>query len=85
MKHQAALGPLGIILNRKISYIPLLLYPQQNSPRYPLDRRLGASNSRYGKRGEENNHLHLQEIETVSLVVQLATHPLQRITCPGPI
>lgn len=89
MKHQTAvisrILKLGIILNSVISYIPLLLLPQQNSPRYPLDSRLGASSSRYGKSGEENNHLQFQEIETESLVAQLVAYPLHRLTCPGPI
>ena len=71
MKHQAAVVPrflkLGIILNRVISYIPLLLYPQQKSPQYSLDRRLDASNSRYGRSGEENNHLHLKEIASCAM------------------
>jgi hypothetical protein len=33
--------------------MPLLLYPLGESPQYPLDRRLGGSQSQCGRHGEE--------------------------------
>jgi hypothetical protein len=35
--------------------MPLPLYPRGKSPRYPLDRRLGGPQSRYGSNEEEIN------------------------------
>jgi hypothetical protein len=37
------------------SFTPRPLYPQGNSPWYPLDRRLGGPQSRFGRSGEEKN------------------------------
>jgi hypothetical protein len=31
------------------------IYPRRKSLRYPLDRRLGGPQNRYGRRGEEEN------------------------------
>jgi hypothetical protein len=36
-----------------VSFTPLPLYSRGKSPRYPLDRRLGAPQSRSEERGEE--------------------------------
>jgi hypothetical protein len=38
-----------------VIFIPRPLYPQGNSPWYPLDRRLGGPQSRSGRGGEEKN------------------------------
>jgi len=38
-----------------VSFTPRPLYPQRNSPRYPLDGRLGGPQSRPGSGGEEEN------------------------------
>jgi hypothetical protein len=38
-----------------VSFTPRPLYPQGKSPWYPLDRRLGGSQSRSGRGGEEKN------------------------------
>jgi hypothetical protein len=38
-----------------VSFTPRPLYPQGNSPWYPLDRRLGGPQSRSGRGGEERN------------------------------
>jgi hypothetical protein len=38
-----------------VSFTPPPLYPQGNSPWYPLDRRLGGPQSRSGRRSEEKN------------------------------
>jgi hypothetical protein len=38
-----------------VSFTPQLLYPQVNSPQYPLDRRLGEPQSCSGCGGEEKN------------------------------
>jgi hypothetical protein len=37
-----------------VSFTPRPLYPQEKSPHYPLDGRLGGSQSRSGRGGEEN-------------------------------
>jgi hypothetical protein len=39
------------------------LYPQEKSPWYPLDRRLGGSQSRSRRRGEEKDSQPLPGIE----------------------
>jgi hypothetical protein len=36
-----------------VSPKPLPLYPQEKSPQYPLDRRLGGPQSRSGRGGEK--------------------------------
>jgi hypothetical protein len=38
-----------------VSFTPRSLYPQEKSPRYPFDRRLGGTQSRYGRGGEEKH------------------------------
>jgi hypothetical protein len=38
-----------------VSFTPRPLYPQGKSPRYPLDRKLGGPQSRYGHGVEEKN------------------------------
>jgi hypothetical protein len=38
-----------------VSFMPRPLYPQGKGPWYPLDRRLGGSQSRSGRGGEEKN------------------------------
>jgi hypothetical protein len=53
---------LGIRLRLVVSFTLLPLYPLGKSPRYPLDRRLGESQSRSGRCGEEK-HLALPGIE----------------------
>jgi hypothetical protein len=45
-----------------VSFAPLLLYPQGESPRYPLDRRLGEPQIQSGHCGEEK-HFALSGIE----------------------
>jgi hypothetical protein len=39
----------------RVSFTPRSLYLRGNRPRYPLDRRLGGPQSRYGRCGEEKN------------------------------
>jgi hypothetical protein len=46
-----------------VSFAHRPLYPLGNNPRYPLDRKLGAPQSRSGRRGEEKNLLPLSGIE----------------------
>jgi hypothetical protein len=46
---------LGIRWRWVVSFTPRLLYPHGKSPWYPLDRRLGGSQSRSGRGGEEKN------------------------------
>lgn len=44
---------LDIRWSRAVSFTPLLLYPQGRRPRYPLHRRLGRSQNRSDRYGEE--------------------------------
>jgi hypothetical protein len=44
---------LGTIWRRVVSFAPLPLYPRGKSPRYPLDKRLGGSQGRSGRRREK--------------------------------
>jgi len=46
-----------------------LLYPQGNSPQYPLDRRLGGPKSQSGYGGEEKNYLHCTVHKTTNFPV----------------
>jgi hypothetical protein len=46
-----------------VSFTPRLLYPQRKSPLYPLDRRLGGPQNRYGRGGEEKNSQPLPGLE----------------------
>jgi hypothetical protein len=46
---------LGTRWRRVVSFTLRPLYPQRKSPRYPLGRRLGGSQSRSGRGGEEKN------------------------------
>jgi hypothetical protein len=46
-----------------VSFTPRPLYPQGNSPWYPLDRSLGGPQSRSGRGGEEKNSQPLPGIE----------------------
>jgi len=46
-----------------VSFTPRLLYPQEKSTWYPLDRRLGGSQSRPEHGGEEKNSLPLLGLE----------------------
>lgn len=46
-----------------VSFTPRPLNPQGNRPRNPLVRRLGRPQSHCGHGGEEDNLLHLSEVE----------------------
>jgi hypothetical protein len=46
-----------------VNFTPQLLYPQGKSPWYPLDRRLGGPQSRFGRCGEERNSQPLPGLE----------------------
>jgi hypothetical protein len=39
------------------SFTPRPLYPQEKSPWYPLDRRVGGPQSRSGRGGEDSQHI----------------------------
>jgi hypothetical protein len=65
-RHEGVLGEwmyssthfvLGTRWRWAFSFKPRPLYPQENSPWYPLDRRLGGPQSQSGRGGEEKNSL----------------------------
>jgi hypothetical protein len=57
------------------------LYPQEKSPWYPLDRRLGGPQSRSGRDGKEKNSQPLPRLEPpiIQPVVQRYTTELSRL------
>jgi len=60
--------------------MPWPLYPQGKSPWYPLDRRMGGPQSRFGGDGEEKNSQSLPGLETpvIQPVVQRYTTELSQ-------
>jgi hypothetical protein len=63
---------LGTRWRRVVSFTPRPLYPQGKSPWYPLDRRMGGSQSRSGRGGEETGSQPLSGLE--SPIIQLVAH-----------
>jgi hypothetical protein len=61
------------------------LYPQGKSPWYPLDRRLGGTQSRSGHSGEEKNFQPLPGLEPpiIQPVAQRCTTELSRLFQPN--
>jgi hypothetical protein len=62
--------------------MPRPLHPQEKSPYYPLDRRLGGPQSRSGRGGEKENSQALPGFETplIQPVAQrYATEPCNKI------
>jgi hypothetical protein len=47
---------LGTRWKSVVSFMPRRLYPLENNPQYPLDRRLGGPHSQSGRRGRESNY-----------------------------
>jgi hypothetical protein len=64
-----------------VSFMPRPLYFQRKSPWYPLDRRLGGSQSRSGHGGEEKNSHPLPGFELLIIhsVAQRCTSELSRL------
>jgi hypothetical protein len=54
---------LGIRCKGVVSFTLRPFYPMENCARYPLDRRLGGSQNRSGRGGDEKKSLNLPEIE----------------------
>jgi hypothetical protein len=54
---------LGTIWRWVVSFTPRLLYPRGKRPQYPLDRRLGGTQSPAGRDGEDKKSLHIAGIE----------------------
>jgi hypothetical protein len=54
---------IGIRWMWVVSITPWLLYPQGKNPWYPLDRRLGGPQTRFGRRGEDKNSQLLAGLE----------------------
>jgi hypothetical protein len=69
-----------------ISFTPRLLYPQEKSLWFPLDRRLGGSLSRSGRGGEDMNSQPLPGLEPAVFqpLAQRYTAELSRLlSCVG--
>jgi hypothetical protein len=49
-----------------VNFTPQPLYPRGDSPRYPLDRRLGGHQSRSGQSGEENSNSNPSVVQPVA-------------------
>jgi hypothetical protein len=67
--------------------MPRPLYPQGKSPWYSLDRRLGATQSRSGRGGEEKNSQPLPGLEPpiIQPVAQRYTNELCRLPPPSSV
>jgi hypothetical protein len=61
-----------------VGFTPQPLYPQGRNPWYPVDKRLGGPQSRYGRGGEEKNSQPLPVFEPpiIQPVAQLYTTEL---------
>jgi hypothetical protein len=66
-----------------VSFTPRPLYPPGKNPGYPLDMRLGGTQSRSGRGGEEKSSQHLPGLEPpfIQPVAQRYTTKLSRFTC----
>jgi hypothetical protein len=64
-----------------VSFTPQLLYPQEKSPRYPLDRRLGGAQSQVERGSEEKSSHPLPGLEPpiIQPVAQSYTTELSRL------
>jgi hypothetical protein len=65
---------LDTVLRFVVSYIPRPLYPEGNNLWYPLDRKLGGSQSRSGNNSEGKNSQHLPGLEPP--IIQPVTHSI---------
>jgi hypothetical protein len=72
---------LGTRWNWVVSFTSRPFYLQEESPRYPLNRRLSGPQSRSGRGGEEKNSQILPglELSFIKSVVQRYTTELHRI------
>jgi hypothetical protein len=66
-----------------VSFTPRALYPQRKSPWYPLDGRLGGSQSRSGRGGEEKNSQPTPRIEPENPDHPARSPALYRLSCHG--
>jgi hypothetical protein len=64
---------LGTRFRWVVSFTPRPIYPQRKSTWYPLDRRLGGSQSRSGRGGEEKNSQSLPGFEP-RIIQRIAQH-----------
>jgi hypothetical protein len=74
---------LGTRCRWVVSFTPRPLYPQGKNPRYPLDRRLGGPQSRFGHSVEEKNSQPSPGIETRSSDHPAHSQSLYRLSYPG--
>jgi hypothetical protein len=54
-RYSSTILDLGTCWRWAVSFTPRPLYPRECRRRYPLDRRLGGPQSRFGRCGEERN------------------------------
>jgi hypothetical protein len=64
-----------------VSFTPRQLYPQRKNPWYPLDKRLGGSQSQSGNGGEENISQSMPRLEPLLIqpAAQRCTNELTRL------
>jgi hypothetical protein len=67
-----------------VSFTTLLLYPQGNSPQYPLDRRLSRPQSRSGRHEDKNSWPYWDSISDPLVVQAVASLGLQGNSFPSP-
>jgi hypothetical protein len=66
-----------------VSFTPLSLYPRGKTPRYQLDNRLGGSQSRSERSGEEKILAATVTRTPTSLLVQPIASRYYRLSYPG--
>jgi hypothetical protein len=60
-RYSSTILDLGTRWRRVVSFTPMPLYHRGKSPRYPLDRRLGAPQSQFRRCGGEKISCHCQQ------------------------
>jgi hypothetical protein len=81
-RYRSTILDLGTRWKWMISFTPRPLYSQGKSPLYPLDRRLGGSQSRYGRCRIKTNLLRKLGIETRAIQPVARRYTDWAITAP---
>jgi hypothetical protein len=76
---------LGTTWRWVVNFTPRPLYPRGKSPRYPLDRRLGGTQSRSGRFGEQNILWPCQDSNSDPSIVQPVAGSYTDWAIPAPL